>query len=309
MTAELRLGLVGCGRIAEHGWTQVARLAPDVTLAAVADLDRERCRRVAPGIPAYRDAEQLVASGRVDAVVVATPAASHVADARAAARAGLPTLVEKPPAATSEEARALALLDPLPRIGFNRRFVPGVARLQPIGRRGDSTQLKLRLDARRAAWRAYVADDDVLLDLGTHLVDLARWLTGRDVGRVRALELGTSRATLELDHGSARARIVCAHDRRYREQVELKADGDGGRYRAPGAARGLLRRVLHPRRPNPLVASLAAELEAFAAVARGDAARVLATATDGVAAMAAIDAARRSAASGSRWCEPEIPGP
>jgi predicted dehydrogenase len=309
MSAELRLGLVGCGRIAEHGWTQVAQLMPDVTLAAVADLNRERCQRVAPGIPAYEDAEQLVASARVDAVVVATPAASHVADARAAAAAGLPTLVEKPPAATAAEAQALALLAPLPRIGFNRRFVPGVARLRAIGRRGGSTQLKLRLDARRAAWRAYVADDDVLLDLGTHLVDLARWLTGRDIARVRALELGTSRATLELDLGGAGARVVCAHDRRYREQVELKHEGDGGRYRAPGAARGLLRRVLHPSRPNPLVASLAAELEAFAAVARGEAAPVLATATDGVAAMAAIDAARRSAASGWRWCEPEIAGP
>ena len=69
----MRVGLVGCGRIAERGYVPAFSRADGVELAAVVDLQSERCRTVAPGVAAFADVSELVASGEVDAVVVATP--------------------------------------------------------------------------------------------------------------------------------------------------------------------------------------------------------------------------------------------
>src|SRR5207248_3840374 len=178
----LRIGLVGCGRIAERGWVPALERSAAARLAAVADLDPARCVAVAPGVPAYEDAEALVSAGGIDAVVVATPVGAHLADARAAA--GLPALVEKPPARDAAEARLLAGLDPPPRIGFNRRFDPALRR--PEGR----LDLRLVLHYRRASWRPLQVRDEALLDLGPHAVDLARWLARSPVRRGRAGVLG-----------------------------------------------------------------------------------------------------------------------
>ena len=72
----------------------------------------------------------------------------------------------------------------------------------------------------------------------------------------------------------------------------------------PAAGSGAITGRLRPPSEHPLVASLAAELESFAAAARGERRAELATARDGVAVMAAIEAARRSAAKGGGWETP-----
>ena len=128
--SELRLGLVGCGRVAQRGYVAAARRAAGVRLVAVADLDRSRCEAAAPGVRAYDGARALIAAGDVDALVLATPASAHLADARVAAEASLPTLVEKPPGIDASEAAALAALDPAPWISFNRRFEPALTQLR-----------------------------------------------------------------------------------------------------------------------------------------------------------------------------------
>ena len=80
--------------------------------------------------------------------------------------------------------------------------------------------------------------------------------------------------------------------------------GETGRRIARVSTGGLTAAItgrLRPPSEHPLVASLAAELESFAAAARGERRAELATARDGVAVMAAIEAARRSAANGGGW--------
>src|SRR5947207_8154917 len=70
----LRLGLVGCGRLAERGYVPAAELADGVRLAAVADPVAERCERVAPGLPRFASAAELLNAHAADLVVLATPA-------------------------------------------------------------------------------------------------------------------------------------------------------------------------------------------------------------------------------------------
>lgn len=299
----LRFGVAGCGRIAERGWIPALARLESAELAAVADSDAERCAAVSPGTPAFASAEELVRAGGVDAIVVATPAAAHVSDARAVAAAGLPSIVEKPPAPDATAARLLAALEPTPRIGFNRRFDPLVQRARASVPEGEQLRIELVFHYRRASWSPRVVADDALLDLGPHLIDLALWLSDSPLRRVR-MELQTrDRCSVELELGRASASLSCATDRVYRELVEVRAANDElvARRNRGGLAHALLGRVLPSS--DYLADSLTRQLEAFCAFVRGGGQSELASAADGVAVMEAIDAARRSHALGGAWVD------
>jgi predicted dehydrogenase len=294
----LRVGLVGAGRLGEEGYVPALAAAGGVRLAALAEPDPDRRTRVAgaAGVPGFGSAEALLAAGGVDALVLATPAPAHLADARLAAEAGLPVLVEKPPAADLAGAVELAALAPTPRIGFNRRFDDGVAGLRAAVPRGVEVGVFLEISYRRSGWGAHTVRDDALTDLGPHLVDLARWLTGADVTEVRRAAVSPQRAEFDLLLGAARARIRCATDRPHHERIEVRHRGGEpvGRLVRGGlvaAARGRI----GPRGPHPLVASLTAQLEAFARVVRGEPEPTLGRAVDGVAVMAVLEAVRAAA--------------
>lgn len=308
MTTELRIGLVGCGRLAARGYVPAARIARGVRLAAVADVAQSRCSEAAPGVRSHDGAESLLAAGDIDAIVIATPAATHLDAARLAAHAGIPALVEKPPAPDPVQAAELAALVPPPWIGFNRRFDPGLQRLRDSARGQEHVHLHLELSYQRTVWSPLVVADDVLDDLGSHLVDLARWIAGAEIERVRAVAVDERRAHVELELSRGRAELVCASDRSHAESFVLR-DAAGRRLAAHGhgGKRALVRRLRHPRAPNSLVASLVGELEELARVVRGQDGANLATAAEGLAAMAALDAVRRSAAAGG-WVEVP-PGP
>jgi predicted dehydrogenase len=310
VSGELRLGLVGCGRLAERGYVPAAAAARDVRLVAVADPVAERRAGAAPGVPGFEGAATLLQATAADALVVATPVESHLADARLAAAAGIPSLVEKPPARDAEEARELARLDPAPRFGFNRRFDPAVEALAGRLPREGPLELRLELRYRRRTWRAYEERADALLDLGPHLVDLARVLSGAEPERVRA-EAGPDAATVELDLGArGHALLRCSCASLWSELVEARAAGAlVGRSRRGGLVRGLVGRARGARPGAGLVPTLVRQLEAFAAAVRGRPAPELATAADAVAVMAVLDAARASAAAAGAWKVPAYSAP
>ena len=212
--------------------------------------------------------------------------------------------MEKPPAPDLEGALELAAIEPPPWIGFNRRFARELRPLRESVPTGEPFRLELRLHYRRGSWAPFEVDDDVLFDLGPHLIDLAGWLARAAVSEVRTRQLTTTRARFELRFAGNRgsANIDCATDRLHSEVVAVQ--GEAGRRIARVSTGGLTAAItgrLRPPSEHPLVASLAAELESFAAAARGERRAELATARDGVAVMAAIEAARRSAANGGGW--------
>ena len=334
----LALGLVGCGRLASDGYVPALAhtVGPVFRIVAVADPDAGRRSHVAGlagagvaggDVAGFPDAAALLAGAagsggfRLDALVLANPAALHLTDAERAAAAGVPVLVEKPPAPDMAGAAALAALSPAPWVGFNRRFDPGAAAVRRAVPAVGPIDLRVEISYRRRSWGAHAVRDDALLDLGPHLVDWARWIGGRDVLEVRCPELSAERATLELvlAGGGAGApggvaTLRAATDRPHAELVELR-DASGevrARHRLGGlaaAVRGRVAGVLGRAgsrgsagagRPSPLVASLAGQLEAFAAAVHGAPPPDLGTAGDGLAAMAVLDAARASAADGGR---------
>jgi predicted dehydrogenase len=289
----LRIGLVGCGRLAEVAYVSAIGLADGVRLAAVADYEPARCLRIAPGLPAYDSAGSMLGAEALDAVIIATPTGAHVDEARTAAAAGLPALIEKPPARDTAGALALTRLDPQPSIGFNRRFEPGIERLRALLEASTEPRLELEFRYRPSAWGSYTAKDDPLLDVGCHMIDLCRWLARGEVLSVRAHTVNDLEALFDLDLPQARARVACRADGRYREQIVVKAAGSRrGAWKA-GERAGWKKLAL--RRQHMLVKSLRAQLEAFARTVRGGGGEGLASAADGAAVMRAMDAVRRSA--------------
>lgn len=138
---SVRVALVGCGRWGEKLLRALSESAR-ARVVAVADVDRgrfARARALAPRARLVRTLDEALAA-RVDAVIIATPAASHAELALRALEAGADVFVEKPLALTSAQAdRCAARASALGRVGMVGhllRYHPSVVRLVALAREG-----------------------------------------------------------------------------------------------------------------------------------------------------------------------------
>ncbi|RDZ10006.1 dehydrogenase [Priestia megaterium] len=126
---EVRIGLVGAGRMGSFHGRTVARKIYGARLNAIADPVSGAAERLAKELgvsKAYTDPKEMFQDPHIDAVVIAAPARSHADLVVAAANAGKAVFCEKPMAITLEEAdKAILAAEeanvPL-QVGFNRRF-------------------------------------------------------------------------------------------------------------------------------------------------------------------------------------------
>ncbi len=164
----------------------------NVELVAVVDAEPARAEEVgrAYGALAYQDAEEMLRRHQPEAVSVAVPTAAHAAVSLAALEAGAHVLIEKPIAATIEQAellirRAQALQRKL-MVGHIVRFNPAIQQLKSklaAGELGRTFQVICR---RVGPFPARIRDVGVVIDLATHDLDLMRYLIGADPLRVYA---------------------------------------------------------------------------------------------------------------------------
>jgi predicted dehydrogenase len=163
----------------------------------------------------------LIQAGGIEALVISVPTRFHLEYARCAAEAGLLSLVEKPPGVDVQEAKAMQTLKPTPWIAFNRRFEPGLTTLKEKMPNAHGFRLRLELHYRRTTWNPFDMHDDALLDLGPHLIDLARWLAESEVCSTRARSLEGQQAEFELELTRGRVVVACSTNRPYRERMEI----------------------------------------------------------------------------------------
>lgn len=137
-----------------------------------------------------------------DFVVVAAPTSLHAELALPLLEAGIPCLVEKPLAASLEEARALAV-HPHLSVGFVERFSPALVPVANVRPRFVQAE-------RLSPFRPRGTDVDVLADLMVHDLDLAGAFLGAGIHEVRASGVGVvsgkvdiAQARLELGAGVA----------------------------------------------------------------------------------------------------------
>lgn len=108
MAGPVRVGLIGCGRIARVHRSYLAAL-PGVEVIGAWDLDPGARAAFAAEfrVAGFESCEQLIERGRPDVVHVLTPPAAHAPVAMLALQAGVSVLVEKPLAVDAAEAERL----------------------------------------------------------------------------------------------------------------------------------------------------------------------------------------------------------
>lgn len=127
----VRIGVIGCGRIAQAAHLQAIPKSSAVELVAVADPSPDLSEGVARqfGVQGFTDSDELLKAD-IEAVVVATPDRFHYPLGVAALKAGKHVLMEKPLAATSAEAEELVKLaaerDLRLQTGAMKRHDPGL---------------------------------------------------------------------------------------------------------------------------------------------------------------------------------------
>lgn len=188
----LRGAVLGLGVMGTHHARMLDAL-PGAELAAVVDPDpaaRARATAVHAGARGFADLGEAVAAQELDFACVSVPVDLLAATASAALGAGLHVLVEKPTAATEEEATAL-IAEATTRgltlgVGHIERCNPAVVALKQRVDDGAIGRV-LQLHSRRLSpFPNRQGARGVALDLATHDVDVMRYVTGQEIARVYA---------------------------------------------------------------------------------------------------------------------------
>ena len=112
MSGKFRVGIIGAGFIGEVH-IQASQPLPDVEIAAVCEIDEARLAEIKNQyqIPAaFTDVNEMFRSVELDGVLIATPDHLHLEPVKAAVKANVPFLLEKPIATTPEDAEAILKL-------------------------------------------------------------------------------------------------------------------------------------------------------------------------------------------------------
>lgn len=192
--ANLKIGFIGCGGIANQKHLPGMVQEEGVDLVAFCDIIEERAVKAAkeygtPDAKVYTDYHELLADKSIDAVHVLTPNVLHCEITVAALEAGKHVLCEKPMAATTEDAQKM--LDARDRsgklltIGYQYRHFHEMAIAKKVvdeGWLGDIYYAEASLIRRRGVptWGVFpnkaLQGGGPLIDIGTHALDLTLWM-------------------------------------------------------------------------------------------------------------------------------------
>lgn len=322
----LRGAVLGLGMIGRHH-ARILQSNPAMRFAGAVDPGGDRYGAVADPALVFDTLDALLTAGVPDFAVVAVPTEEHVAAAQALADAGVHVLVEKPLAATADEARAIIAAirgaGLHGAVGHVERCNPALRALR--ARLGELGEIFLVATERVGPFPDRVRDVGVVKDLATHDLDLVRWLGDAPIERVAAQtqhRMGRAHEDLVLVTGQL------ANGRAFNSVVDwltptkirqTKVLGAGGMlvadtltadlyfyanahvptsgWAADAARRGvaegnMTRYALERREP------LAVELEEFCALIRGADGAAVVTLEEGLETVAVAEAVLESAASG-----------
>jgi D-apiose dehydrogenase len=244
--SKLRGGLYGCGMISEfhlRGWQRI----PEVEIVALGNRTisraEERRSQFFPHAEVYDDLGAMLREARLDFVDILTPPALHHEHCLLAKEAGLHIICQKPLCDDLNDAQALVgemLGYPkLFAVHENHRYRPWFQELLRLHREGFFGHIHfVRLEHLNptAPGEAYKleAEPGVLLEYGTHLVDMMRALLGepeRVYARLHRLNpevQGESLAHVAFEYPQATAIIEVAWKRRGALQGGLLVAGEIG---------------------------------------------------------------------------------
>lgn len=193
---EVRLGIIGCGGIANGKHMPSLKHLDNVKMVAFCDLIEERAQKAkeeygTEDAKVFTDYHDLLKMDDIEVIHVLTPNISHAEISIAALEAGKHVMCEKPMAASYKDAQAM--VDAAHRtgkkltIGYQTRSTPAfqyAKKLIQDGEVGDVYYVKAPAVRRRGAplWGVFLDKEKQgggpMIDIGTHSIDAALYLIG-----------------------------------------------------------------------------------------------------------------------------------
>lgn len=194
MTRVVKVGIIGCGGIANGKHLPNLEKINEVELVAFCDVIEERAVKSAEQFGAqdakvYTDYKEMLKDESIEVIHVCTPNRSHSFITIDSLESGKHVMCEKPMAKTTEEARLM--LEAAERtgkkltIGYQNRFRIDSQYLHSVCEEGDLGEIyfaKGHAIRRRAVptWGVFLNEEEQgggpLIDIGTHALDLTLWL-------------------------------------------------------------------------------------------------------------------------------------
>ena len=191
---KVRIGIIGCGGIANNKHMPALRKIPEVEMVAFCDIVEERAVKAAadygtPDAKVYTDYKELLKDESIEVVHVLTPNRDHSYITVDALEAGKHVMCEKPMAINTAEAQKM--VDAAKRtgkkltIGYQSRFRPDSMYLKQAcenGELGEIYYARAQAIRRRAVptWGVFLDAEKQgggpLIDIGTHAMDLKLWM-------------------------------------------------------------------------------------------------------------------------------------
>lgn len=254
---KVRFGIIGIGKMgSQHCMRFTHGLIKNAVLTAVCDISPDRKKwaeekLVSKGVEFFDDYKSLIDSGKVDAVLIATPHYDHPVIAVYALEKGLHTLIEKPAGVYTKAVRemnevAAAKPELVFGIMYNQRtnkLYRFAKELVESGRLGGIKRINwiitnwYRPQAYydQGGWRGTWAGEGggVLINQCPHQLDLFQWLGGMPVSVTAHAEIGKNRninvendvtAFMEYANGATGVFITSTHDFPGTNRLEIDAD-------------------------------------------------------------------------------------
>jgi len=192
--SKLKVGIIGCGGIANGKHMPALKSVKDVEMVAFCDIVKERAEEAAArygteDAKVYTDYKELLKDKSIDAVHVLTPNRSHSFITIDSLHADKHVICEKPMAKTAKEAREMVKAaketGKLLTIGYQNRYRKDTMFIKNVceaGELGDIYFAKAHALRRRAVptWGVFLNEEEQgggpLIDIGTHALDITLWL-------------------------------------------------------------------------------------------------------------------------------------
>ena len=195
MEKQLRIGVIGAGRIGKLHADNLVKSVPGAVVLAVSDVRKEAAEELAAklNIPkAYEDYHDILKDPEIDAVFICSSTDTHSVISVEAARAGKHIFCEKPIDHDLDKIREV--LDEVKKagikyqVGFNRRFDRNFRRVREVvqsGGVGDVQIVKVTSRDPEAPPVSYVkTSGGIFVDMTIHDFDMVRYLSGSEVEEV-----------------------------------------------------------------------------------------------------------------------------
>ena len=197
---KIRIGVIGIGNMgSSHSRYLIANEVPNAQLTAICDINPDRIKwareNLGETVRTFDNADDLMNSGAVDAVMVATPHYDHPPLAIKAIKKGLHVLIEKPAGVYTRQVRELNEVaqksDRVFGLMFNQRTLGQHQKLKDLVQSGDlgeitrtnyiiTTWFRSQSYYDSGGWRATWAGEGggVLMNQCPHNLDLWQWICG-----------------------------------------------------------------------------------------------------------------------------------